>query len=67
MLTHELGHEQLAPKGAGYYFFSENTCMEPKVEYEANRLAVEYLGMVALFLYTSGLGSGEFGPVWCIP
>ena len=43
VLAHELGHQQLSPKGAGYFFISECTLMEPRVEYEANRFAVELL------------------------
>ncbi|NPV80684.1 MAG: ImmA/IrrE family metallo-endopeptidase [Firmicutes bacterium] len=43
VLAHELGHRQLSPQGAGYFFISECTFMESKVEYEANRFAVELL------------------------
>ncbi|HHY99223.1 MAG TPA: ImmA/IrrE family metallo-endopeptidase [Firmicutes bacterium] len=43
VLAHELGHQQLSPKGAGYFFISGYTFMESKVEYEANRFAVELL------------------------
>lgn len=43
ILAHELGHQQLSPQGAGYFFISECTLMESKIEYEANRFAVELL------------------------
>ena len=43
VLAHELGHQQLSPQGVGYFFISEYTLMESKVEYEANRFAVELL------------------------
>lgn len=37
VLAHELGHYLLSPSGTGYYFISENTLMESKIEYEANQ------------------------------
>ncbi|NPV54673.1 MAG: ImmA/IrrE family metallo-endopeptidase [Firmicutes bacterium] len=43
ILAHELGHRKLSPRGAGYFFVSEHTLMGSKVEYEANRFAVELL------------------------
>ncbi|GAB6172037.1 ImmA/IrrE family metallo-endopeptidase [Paradesulfitobacterium aromaticivorans] len=43
VLAHELGHYTLSPAGVGYFFTSEHTLMESKVEYEANRFAVELL------------------------
>lgn len=43
VLTHELGHQQLSLRGAGYFFLAEHTLMKTKVEYEANRFAVELL------------------------
>ena len=43
VLAHELGHRQLSPQGAGYFFLAEHTFMESKVEYEANRFAVRLL------------------------
>lgn len=43
VLAHELGHWRLAPAGVGYFYISRHTAMEPKVEYEANRFAVELL------------------------
>jgi len=43
VLAHELGHRLLSPQGVGYFFLSEYTLMESKVEYEANRFTVELL------------------------
>ena len=43
VLAHELGHYILSPAGYGYFFISENTLMEPKLEYEVNRFAMELL------------------------
>ncbi len=43
ILAHELGHHALSPAETGYFFISENTLMEPKIEYQANRFAVELL------------------------
>ncbi|MQL52989.1 ImmA/IrrE family metallo-endopeptidase [Desulfofundulus thermobenzoicus] len=43
VLAHELGHRQMSPRGMGYFFLAEHTLMEPRVEYEANRYAVELL------------------------
>lgn len=43
VLAHELGHRQLSPQGAGYFFLAEYTLMESKVEYEANKFTVELL------------------------
>lgn len=43
ILAHELGHNALSMAEAGYFFTSEHTLMESKVEYEANRFAVELL------------------------
>jgi len=43
VLAHELGHRQLSPQGAGYFFLAEYTLMESRVEYEANKFAVELL------------------------
>lgn len=43
VLAHELGHKQLSPQGAGYFFMADYTLMESKVEYEANRFAAELL------------------------
>jgi Zn-dependent peptidase ImmA (M78 family) len=43
ILAHELGHFALSPRGTGYFFISENTLMESKFEYEANRFAIELL------------------------
>ncbi|WP_425805262.1 ImmA/IrrE family metallo-endopeptidase [Desulfitobacterium sp. Sab5] len=42
-LAHELGHFTLSPTGVGYFFLSDHTLMESKVEYEANRFMVELL------------------------
>ncbi|WP_172613421.1 ImmA/IrrE family metallo-endopeptidase [Moorella sp. E306M] len=43
ILAHELGHRQLSPRGAGYFFLAEHTLMESRVEYEANRFTVELI------------------------
>lgn len=43
VLAHELGHRILSPRGAGYFFLTEYTLMETKVEYQANRFMVELL------------------------
>lgn len=43
VLAHELGHHELSPSGSGYFFIAENSLMESKIEYEANRFAVELL------------------------
>lgn len=43
VLAHELGHRQLSPQGMGYFFMAEHTFMESRVEYEANKFAVELL------------------------
>ena len=44
VLAHELGHLILSPNGGkGYFWISEHTFMESKVEYEAHRFAVELL------------------------
>lgn len=43
VLAHELGHRQLSPQGAEYFFLAEYTLMESRVEYEANRFTVELL------------------------
>lgn len=43
VLAHEIGHNQLSSKAAGYFFLSEHTFMEPLIEREANRFAVELL------------------------
>lgn len=43
VLAHELGHQQLSPRRMGYFFMAENTFMESRVEYEANRFTVELL------------------------
>lgn len=43
VLAHELGHRQLSPHGMGYFFLTEYTLMESRVEYEANRFTVELL------------------------
>ena len=43
VLAHELGHRQLSPQGTGYFFLTEYTLMESRVEYEANKFAVELL------------------------
>ncbi|WP_027364936.1 ImmA/IrrE family metallo-endopeptidase [Desulfotruncus alcoholivorax] len=43
VLAHELGHQQLSPQRMGYFFMIENTFMESRVEYEANRFTVELL------------------------
>ncbi|NPV74543.1 MAG: ImmA/IrrE family metallo-endopeptidase [Pelotomaculum sp.] len=43
VLAHELGHRRLSPHGMGYFFLTEYTLMESRVEYEANRFTVELL------------------------
>lgn len=43
VIAHELGHYLLSPMGAGYFFITQNTLMETKIESEANRFAVELL------------------------
>lgn len=43
VLAHELGHYTLSPSGSGYFFITQNTLMESKIEYEANRFAAELL------------------------
>lgn len=43
VLAHELGHKQLSPQGTSYFFMAETTLMESKIEYEANKFAVELL------------------------
>lgn len=43
VLAHELGHLELSPGGKGYFWITEHTFMESKVEYEAHRFAVELL------------------------
>lgn len=41
VVAHELGHHVLSLGDAGYFFLTTFTLMEPKVEYNANRFAVE--------------------------
>ncbi|GAV24766.1 ImmA/IrrE family metallo-endopeptidase [Carboxydothermus islandicus] len=43
VLAHELGHRKLSPQGVGYFFLADYTLMESKIEYDANRFAVELL------------------------
>ncbi len=43
ILAHELGHLTLSPPGVGYFFISENTLMESKIEREANLFMLELL------------------------
>ena len=43
VLAHEIGHNQLSSKNAGYFFLSEHTLMLPLVEREANQFAMELL------------------------
>lgn len=43
VVAHEIGHVQLSPNGAGYFFLSEHTLMLPYIEREANLFAIELL------------------------
>ncbi len=43
IVAHEVGHRVLSPADRGYFFWAEHTFFEPRIEYEANRFAVELL------------------------
>lgn len=43
VLAHELGHLVLSPGGKGYFWITEHTLMESRVEYEGHKFAAELL------------------------
>ncbi|WP_298203114.1 hypothetical protein [Desulfosporosinus sp.] len=60
-VSHELEHHVLSPAGTGYFFISENTLVETRIEYYTNRFAIEFLTKMSIPMLGCPLSNSHRG------